>query len=65
MHELQNKGNKIFIIIIRPEQKNLRVEYTIENNIDIVIIRPPSYGINAKKGIGASINQQPCVTYSN
>mgnify|MGYP005635988887 CR=1 FL=1 len=61
MHELQNKGNKIFIIIIRPEQKNLRVEYTIENNIDIVIIRPPSYGINAKKGILRHLNYLLCL----
>jgi len=51
MNEMQNRGHKTFVMIIRPEQKKPKVDYKNENGIDIIEIHPPFFGINGKKGI--------------
>ena len=50
-------GNKVFIVIIRPEPKSPRISNFKENGLDVIEIHPPSMmKFRGKRGIGKYLN---------
>ncbi len=61
MGELSKLGHRIFIIIIRPENKKPRISSFKENGIDVTEIHPPSIGLMGKKGITKHLKYLACL----
>lgn len=61
MGSFSKLGNKIFIIIIRPEQKKPRINSFVENGINVVEIHPPNIGLKGKKGISRYLSYLACL----
>jgi len=57
MSAFSNLGNKVFIVIIRPESKSPRISYFKENGLDVIEIHPPSImKFQGKRGVGKYLN---------
>ena len=57
MRSFSNLGNKVFIVIIRPEPKSPRISYFKENGLDVIEIHPPNImKCKGKRGIGKYLN---------
>lgn len=57
MRAFSNLGNKVFIVIIRPEPKSPRISYFKENGLDVIEIHPPNImKCKGKRGIGKYLN---------
>ena len=61
MKAFSKLGNKIFIVIIRPEPKSPRISKFKENDLDVIEIHPPNImKFNGKRGIGKYLNYISC-----
>jgi len=60
MSAFSKLGHKVFIIIIRPENKKPRISSFSENGLDITEIHPPSIGLQGKKGLSKHLNYLAC-----
>lgn len=50
-------GNKVFIVIIRPESKSPRILNLKENGLDVIEIHPPKFmKFKGKRGVGKYLN---------
>jgi len=62
MRALSKLGNKVFIVIIRPEPKSPTVSYFKENGLDVIEIRPLSImKFKGKRGAGKYLNYLLCL----
>ncbi len=60
MSAFSKLGHKVFIIIIRPENKKPRISSFSENGLDVTEIHPPSIGLQGKKGLSKHLNYLAC-----
>lgn len=57
MSAFSNLGNKVFIVIIRPEPKSPRISHFKENGLDVIEIHPPNImKFQGKRGVGKYLN---------
>jgi len=57
MSAFSKLGNKVFIVIIRPEPKSPRISNFKENGLDVIEIHPPNImKFKGKRGIGKYLN---------
>ncbi|CUR50967.1 Putative glycosyltransferase [Nitrosotalea devaniterrae] len=57
MNAFSKLGNKIFIVIIRPESKSPQISNFKENGLDVIEIHPPGImKFKGKRGIGKYLN---------
>lgn len=57
MSAFSKLGNKIFIVIIRPESKFPRISNFKENGLDVIEVHPPSImKFKGKRGVGKYLN---------
>ncbi|WP_166286635.1 glycosyltransferase family 4 protein, partial [Candidatus Nitrosotalea sp. FS] len=57
MSAFSNLGNKVFIVIIRPEPKSPRISHFKENGLDVIEIHPSSImKFQGKRGVGKYLN---------
>lgn len=57
MSAFSKLGNKVFIVIIRPEPKSPRISYFKENGLDVIEIHPPNVmKFEGKRGVGKYLN---------
>jgi len=61
MGELSKLGHRIFIIIIRPENKKPRISSFKENGIEVTQIHPPQIGLRGEKGISRHLKYLACL----
>jgi len=61
MHAFSKLGNKVFIIIIRPENKKPRISSFKENELDVIEIHPPSIGLKGKTGVSRQLMYLACL----
>lgn len=62
MNAFSRLGNHVFIIIIRPELKNPRIDSFVENGLDVTEIHPPtSFKLKGRSGVGRYINYLACL----
>jgi len=61
MRAFSKLGNKVFIIIIRPENKKPRISSFKENELDVIEIHPPSIGLKGKTGVSRQLMYLACL----
>lgn len=61
MGEFSKLGHRIFMIIIRPENKKPRISSFKEKGIEVTQIHPPKIGIIGKKGISRHLKYLACL----
>ena len=61
MRAFSKLGNKVFIIIIRPENKKPRISSFKENELDVTEIHPPSIGLKGKTGVSRQLMYLACL----
>lgn len=61
MRAFSKLGNKVFIIIIRPENKKPRISSFKENELDVMEIHPPSIGLKGKTGVSRQLMYLACL----
>jgi len=61
MGEFSKLGHRVFMIIIRPENKKPRISSFKENGIDVTQIHPPQMGFSGKKGFSRHLKYLACL----
>lgn len=62
MNAFSKLGNKVFVIVIRPEKSPISVTSFKENSIDVIEIHPPQIlGFKGTRGVGKYINYLSCI----
>lgn len=62
MNTFSKLGNKVFVIIIRPEKTSISVKSFKENSIDVIEIHPPQIlRFKGTRGIGKYVNYLSCI----
>lgn len=62
MNAFSKLGNKVFVIIIRPEKNPISVKSFKENSIDVIEVHPPQIlGFKGTRGVGKYINYLSCI----
>ena len=62
MNAFSKLGNKVFVMIIRPEKNPISIRSFKENSIDVIEIHPPPIlSFKGTRGIGKYINYLSCI----
>jgi len=61
MGEFTKLGHRVFMIIIRPENKKPRISSFKENGIDVTQIHSPQMGFSGKKGFSRHLKYLACL----
>ncbi len=57
MSAFSKLGNKVFVVIIRPEPKTPRISHFKENGLDVIEVHPPSVmKFQGRRGVGKYLN---------
>ena len=61
MGEFSKLGHRVFMLIIRPENKKPRISSFKEKGIEVTQIHPPKVGIIGKKGLSKHLKYLACL----